>query len=192
MSLGIQELKTLIQTTTSQLRKEQYESYTWLEAGLDTVKDGARVLENRILSLEQNASTSGDHSHREILKKDMAASIFKIKCEEWKVKQQKWKPGTTLQKYFKEHIPDEYSAVHSDFIRMGIYLREVKTITTRIRFVHHTMQLQGEKAGEDDIHIFQIYTPNADDDIEEIWEDPKYIAPMALIGEDAKKNSKWS
>ena len=79
MSLRIHELKTEIQTTASQLRKEQQESYTRLEAGLDTVKDGARVLENRILSLEQNASTSGDHSHKEILKKDITASRFRIR-----------------------------------------------------------------------------------------------------------------
>ena len=68
---------------------------------------------------------------------------------------------------------------------MGIYLEEEKTITTRIRFVHHTMQLEGKKIGEDDFCMFKIYTPKADDDIEEMVQDPKDIAPMDPTGEDA-------
>ena len=60
---------------------------------------------------------------------------------------------------FKEHIPEVYSKVHSEFIRVGVYLRETQQLQYRIRFEEHTLKLQVKKPMDDQYKIQKAYTP---------------------------------
>ena len=52
--------------------------------------------------------------------------------------------GSGEGRHFKERIPEPYATVHSDCIRIGMYLRDERQISSRIRFVKHAIQLQGK------------------------------------------------
>ena len=60
---------------------------------------------------------------------------------------------------FKEHIPEAYSKVHSEYIRIGVFLRESQQLQYRIRFDEHTLQLQVKKLLDDQYKIQLHYTP---------------------------------
>ena len=60
---------------------------------------------------------------------------------------------------FKEHIPEAYSKVHSEYIRVGVFLRESQQLQYRIRFDEHTLQLQVKKPLDDQYKIQLHYTP---------------------------------
>ena len=50
---------------------------------------------------------------------------------------------------FKEHIPEAYAKVYSNYIQIGIHLKETKQLNYRLRFEEHTLQLQVKEATAD-------------------------------------------
>ena len=60
---------------------------------------------------------------------------------------------------FKEHIPDDYISAHNDFVKLSTYLREEKQYITRVRFVDHSLQLQGKLLSSEDYSIIRHFTP---------------------------------
>ena len=72
--------------------------------------------------------------------------------------------GSGEGRHFKERIPEPYATVHSDCIRIGMYLRDERQISSRIRFVKHAIQLQGKKQGEEDFSTFKYYIPAPEKD----------------------------
>ena len=60
---------------------------------------------------------------------------------------------------FKEHIPEVYSKVHNEYVRVGVYLKETQGLNYRIRFEEHTLQLQVKKPLADQYKILKVWTP---------------------------------
>ena len=50
---------------------------------------------------------------------------------------------------FKEHIAEVYAKIHSEYIRIGIFLKETQQLNYRLRFEQHTLQLQVKKPTAD-------------------------------------------
>ena len=67
--------------------------------------------------------------------------------------------GEGKERSFKEHIPEVYSKQHSEYIRVGVFLRESQQLQYRIRFDEHTLQLQVKKPVDDQYKIQLQYTP---------------------------------
>ena len=60
---------------------------------------------------------------------------------------------------FKEHIPEAYAKVYSDYIKVGIFLKETQQLNYRLRFDEHTLQLQVKAPSSDQYRIIKVYTP---------------------------------
>ena len=71
--------------------------------------------------------------------------------------------GCEAGRPFKEHIPEPFATAHTEFVRTGMFLREEKGISCIIRFVQHSLQLQGKVAGSlDQFEVLDHYTPKPD------------------------------
>ena len=69
--------------------------------------------------------------------------------------------GEGLGKNFKEHIPEVYAKVYSEYIRVGLFLKETQQLNYRLRFEEHTLQLQVKKQTADQYRIIKVWTPKA-------------------------------
>ena len=59
-----------------------------------------------------------------------------------------------------EHIPEPFATDHNEFVKTGMFLREEKGISCRIRFAQHSLQMQGKVAGSSDqFEVYDHYTP---------------------------------
>ena len=69
--------------------------------------------------------------------------------------------GEGLGKNFKEHIPEAYAKVYSDYIKVRIFLKETQQLNYRLRFDEHTLQLQVKHPSSDQFKIIKVWTPKA-------------------------------
>ena len=67
--------------------------------------------------------------------------------------------GEGRSRNFKEHIPELYSKVYNEFIRVGVYLKENQGLNYRLRFKEHALQLQVKKPEADQNQILKICKP---------------------------------
>ena len=75
-----------------------------------------------------------------------------------------------MQPEEKEHIPEVYAKVYSEYIRIGIFLKETQQLNYRLRFEEHTLQLQVKKQTADQYRIIKVWTPKAAINLVEIEE----------------------
>ena len=69
--------------------------------------------------------------------------------------------GEGLGRNFKEHIPEAYAKVYSNYIQIGIHLKETQQLNYRLKFQEHTLQLQVKAPSSDQYRVIKMYTPKA-------------------------------
>ena len=67
--------------------------------------------------------------------------------------------GEGMGKFFKQHIPEAYTKVYSNYIQIGIHMKETKQLNYRLRFEEHSLQLQVKEPSADQYRIIKLFPP---------------------------------